>query len=140
MNVYMILFVPRCSDAEHYLDDTFSSHIVANSESNAIKQFLEKGLNASDPIVINFLLSFIGEGLKSSPRNNRVFDDKMRVISSIAHSQNIFDYDLEDPIVVDFLNKNFDDLVYLLFNQAGPWFRVEKVENINTVTKLFYRF
>lgn len=137
MNVYIILFVPQTRYAEHYLKDTFSSHIIANSTSDAIKRFLQDGISVDDPMITNFLVTFIGEGLKSAPPNDIIFDNKMNAIVEDADDNLIYDYELEDPILLDFLNRHFEDLHYLLLHQDGPWFRVEKVENINNSVRRF---
>lgn len=109
---YVVTFVPRCSDAQHYLNDIAVLIVKGDSKASVIKKLLD----LENDCFINFATSFIacrsniGAPYHDDKRSNEI----LAKLASEFDELDIADKDNESKETLDYIHRNTEDLVYLI--------------------------
>src|SRR5437868_3669370 len=111
-STYVVMLVPRCSDAEHFMEDIQLLIIQADSKSSVIKKLLDM----ENYHFVNFATSFIachrdiGRPFDQETKTQEILDKLAKEYDELGLS--VKDNDSEETL--DYVRRNTEELIFLI--------------------------
>jgi hypothetical protein len=133
MNTYVVTFIPRCCDDEHSVEDVKVIISKANNKIDLITKLIKNNS------IIYFVYNFIAcsEEIRIPFEEDIKSQEILEKIKKEFDEQDIASIDVDNEKTISYIEKNMEDIVYLIQLYESNGCKYIKIENMNNMDDIY---
>lgn len=131
---YLVSFIPRCSDAEHIMEDLSHVVIKATDKQDVICQFLNIEEYSIYSFCVSLLLS-LNAGKQMPIKHKKEIRQMIKPMMKILVQKDLTSRDPDDEEYIQFIKDHYEEFVFLIMvseEAQSDYIRINEIKKNKT--------